>query len=173
MSYKWKLTSLFLQLTGTHLSRRFPRMVVTRWKTIFPCAIEKFLKVPKILPSVSFLRFCFFRFLILHTLPILTVSEESVSKLDLVYISLSFCLWLICCLFPFYLLMSYVDGSSGSDRNNSEPERKPKLAPPRNEALTKPIKKSVPASSSAPHNVQVSSLCIYVCLKEAEQEHPK
>jgi hypothetical protein len=68
--------------------------------------------------------------------------------------------------------MSYVDGSSGSDRNNSEPERKPKLAP-RNEALTKPIKKSVPASSSAPHNVQVSSLCIYVCLKEAEQEHPK
>jgi hypothetical protein len=68
--------------------------------------------------------------------------------------------------------MSYVDGSSGSDRNNSEPERKPKLAPPRNEALTKPIKKSVPASSSAPHNVQVSSLCIYVCLKEAEQEHP-
>ncbi|KAI5604236.1 hypothetical protein POPTR_001G307600v4 [Populus trichocarpa] len=46
------------------------------------------------------------------------------------------------------------NGSSGSDRNNSEPERKPKLAPPRNEALTKPIKKSVPASSSAPHNVQ-------------------
>ncbi|KAJ7013525.1 probable mediator of RNA polymerase II transcription subunit 26c isoform X1 [Populus alba] len=46
------------------------------------------------------------------------------------------------------------NGSSGSDRNNSEPERKPKLAPPRNEALTKPIKKPVPASSSAPHNVQ-------------------
>ncbi|KAJ6754720.1 MEDIATOR OF RNA polymerase II TRANSCRIPTION SUBUNIT 26C-RELATED [Salix purpurea] len=46
------------------------------------------------------------------------------------------------------------NGSSGSDRNNSEPERKPKPAPPRNEALTKPIKKPVPASSSAPHNVQ-------------------
>ncbi|KAF9666031.1 hypothetical protein SADUNF_Sadunf16G0186600 [Salix dunnii] len=46
------------------------------------------------------------------------------------------------------------NGSSGSDRNNSEPERKPKPAPPRNEALTKPIKKSVPASSSAPYNVQ-------------------
>jgi len=54
--------------------------------------------------------------------------------------------------------MSYVDGSSGSDRNNSEPERKPKPAPPRNQAPTKPTQKPVPASSPAPYNVQVSSV---------------
>jgi len=54
--------------------------------------------------------------------------------------------------------MSYVDGSSGSDRNNSEPERKPKPAPSRNQAPTKPAQKPVPASSSAPYNVQVSSV---------------
>ncbi|KAG6737299.1 hypothetical protein POTOM_058813 [Populus tomentosa] len=46
------------------------------------------------------------------------------------------------------------NGSSGSDRNNSEPERKPKPAPPRNQAPTKPTQKPVPASSPAPHNVQ-------------------
>ncbi|CAK7328528.1 unnamed protein product [Dovyalis caffra] len=46
------------------------------------------------------------------------------------------------------------NGSSGSDRNNSEPERKPKPAPPRIEAPTKPTQKSVPASLSALHNVQ-------------------
>ncbi|KAB5511791.1 hypothetical protein DKX38_028819 [Salix brachista] len=46
------------------------------------------------------------------------------------------------------------NGSSGSDRNNSEPERKPKPAPLRNQALTKPTQKPVPASLAAPHNVQ-------------------
>ncbi|KAG5223931.1 mediator of RNA polymerase II transcription [Salix suchowensis] len=46
------------------------------------------------------------------------------------------------------------NGSSGSDRNNSEPERKPKPAPLRNQAPTKPTQKPVPASLAAPHNVQ-------------------
>ncbi|KAL3564760.1 hypothetical protein D5086_032806 [Populus alba] len=46
------------------------------------------------------------------------------------------------------------NGSSGSDRNNSEPERKPKPAPPQNQAPTKPTQKPVPASSPAPHNRQ-------------------
>ena len=54
--------------------------------------------------------------------------------------------------------MSYADGSSGSDRNNSEPERKPKPAPLRNQAPTKPTQKPVPASLAAPHIVQVSSV---------------
>ncbi|KAJ4827764.1 hypothetical protein Tsubulata_020864 [Turnera subulata] len=45
------------------------------------------------------------------------------------------------------------NGSSGSDKNNSEPERKLKPAPSR-EAPARPTQKSVPASVSASHNVQ-------------------
>ncbi|XP_024025610.1 probable mediator of RNA polymerase II transcription subunit 26c [Morus notabilis] len=47
------------------------------------------------------------------------------------------------------------DGSSGSDKNNSEPERKPKAVPSRREALPKPTTPSVPQSAhSTPQNRQ-------------------
>ncbi|OAY36027.1 probable mediator of RNA polymerase II transcription subunit 26c [Manihot esculenta] len=47
------------------------------------------------------------------------------------------------------------NGSSGSDKNNSEPERKPKSVP-RKEAPPRPTQQSLPASASASasHNVQ-------------------
>lgn len=58
----------------------------------------------------------------------------------------------------FFFLISFcnVDGSSGSDRNNSEPERKPKPVP-RREAPPKPSTPSVsrPVSKSAPQSVNV------------------
>ncbi|GMN33321.1 hypothetical protein TIFTF001_004102 [Ficus carica] len=47
------------------------------------------------------------------------------------------------------------NGSSGSDKNNSEPERKPNAVPPRREARPKPVTPSVPQSThSAPQNRQ-------------------
>ncbi|KAF3440520.1 hypothetical protein FNV43_RR18804 [Rhamnella rubrinervis] len=47
------------------------------------------------------------------------------------------------------------NGSSGSDKNNSEPERKPKTVPPRREAPPKPTNHSASVlASSAPQNRQ-------------------
>ncbi|KAM6590663.1 hypothetical protein CsatA_013268 [Cannabis sativa] len=46
------------------------------------------------------------------------------------------------------------NGSSGSERNNSEPERKPKAVPPRREAPSKPITSSALHSDSALQNRQ-------------------
>ncbi|XP_024028872.1 probable mediator of RNA polymerase II transcription subunit 26c [Morus notabilis] len=47
------------------------------------------------------------------------------------------------------------NGSSGSDKNNSEPEQKPKAVPSRREALPKPMNPSVPQSAhSTPQNRQ-------------------
>ncbi|EEF32318.1 probable mediator of RNA polymerase II transcription subunit 26c isoform X2 [Ricinus communis] len=45
------------------------------------------------------------------------------------------------------------NGSSGSDKNNSEPERRPKPVP-RKEAPPRPAQQSVPVSASASHIVQ-------------------
>ncbi|KAL5555759.1 hypothetical protein UlMin_037995 [Ulmus minor] len=41
------------------------------------------------------------------------------------------------------------NGSSGSDKNTSEPERKPKVVPPRREALPKPATPSIPHSTNS------------------------
>ena len=52
--------------------------------------------------------------------------------------------------------MVNADGSSGSDKNNSEPERKPKAVLPRREAPPKPTNQSASVlASSAPQNVRI------------------
>lgn len=73
---------------------------------------------------------------------ILTVSIEANSKMIFCVI----CLFLI--LF-FSLIPNGIDGSSGSERNNSEPEQKPKSVP-RREVVPKPSYRPTAGSASAP-----------------------
>uniref|UniRef100_A0A2P2LBQ2 Uncharacterized protein MANES_12G149500 n=1 Tax=Rhizophora mucronata TaxID=61149 RepID=A0A2P2LBQ2_RHIMU len=123
---KGNLMVLFLQPMGTHLSRKSPRMVIIR-------------------------------FLIFHTLQIPTVSTESDSKFVCsLFLSL---LTFDQPLFFFYSIFfskvnSLVDGSSGSDKNNSESGRKQKTVP-RREIPAKPARQSVPIAAPAPQSIQV------------------
>lgn len=98
-----------------------------------------------IVSNVLLLLLC--RFLILHTLRIHTVSIELelIVSLVIMYHGL---IWFLM-IPPFFFVL--VDGGSGSDRNNSEPEPKGKSVP-RRDALPKPTQQA-PTSSLTPQNV--------------------
>lgn len=112
----------------------------------------------------------YYRFLISRTLQIHTVTTESDSNLNLVY---SFSIWLIPGVYLFCMWCNHdlvyanqlgvVDGSSGSDKNYSEPEPKPKPIPRRDA----PAKQShsLPISASAPPIVKVPYLDLLLFLK--------
>lgn len=94
---------------------------------------------------LSNIPYSFCRFLILRTHQIHTVSIVFDSKFSAILcLCIPVCVGLIC-------FLGHIDGSSGSERNNSEAEAKPKSIP-RKEAPPKPSP-SVPAP---PLNVRMS-----------------
>lgn len=164
-SLEWKINDgVFCSWWGLPTAENSPELSSPgeKWSSLASCSENS---IFWLLSKILF--FC--RFLILHTLQILKVSSESDSKLELnfffFFVSFSFYVWGLIDLFTSKFCANVpsfsIDGSSGSDKNNSEPERKPKSVP-RKEAPPRPTQQSLPASASASasHNVQVGTPCI-------------
>lgn len=148
----------------TRLSRKFLRMATTRWKKSFYTScfcMKKLLKysvfcfLSKILCSCfSGSWFCLFS----------KSSQWVQNQMPCWICSLCHSLFWDSLIYSSYFdhfdNFILVDGSSGSDRYNSEPERKSKPVP-RREAPSRPIQQSIPAFASASHSLQVSSLPWY------------
>lgn len=156
-----------------HPNRKFPKMVTTRlgkkkikilsW-IVFFFSLAQHLRKSEFFSTISLLNILCTWFS--SQVPDFAYSPNPHSEyLESVSSHISLTLYLFCNLtnLGFFLFLNFeiilvadTDGSSGSDKNNSEPERKPKAVPSRREALPKPTNPSVPQSAhSTPQNVWI------------------